>query len=202
MSRMIPVDLVDWDRFHRLARSLAFRIRESGFKPDMVVAIARGGYVPARVLCDYLGVMDLASFRVEHYRGARKEPLARVRHPLAVSVDGLRILVVDDVSDTGDTFEVALSHLSGLGDPAEVRTAALLHKTVSRYRPDYYVEEMVEWRWVTFPWAAMEDISEFVRELRFPPGTTLEEIAGKLRAAHGIEVPPAKLKDVLALLRS
>lgn len=89
MSRNIPVELVSWERIEALARTLAFRIRDDGFQPDMIVAIARGGYVPARILCDYLGVMNLAGFRVEHYRGAHKEPLARVQYPLSAA-DGLR----------------------------------------------------------------------------------------------------------------
>ncbi|MGC8855160.1 MAG: phosphoribosyltransferase [Halothiobacillaceae bacterium] len=54
------VELVSWASFHRLARDLAQRIRASNFQPDMIVAIARGGVVPARVLCDYLDIMDLA----------------------------------------------------------------------------------------------------------------------------------------------
>jgi hypoxanthine phosphoribosyltransferase len=53
------VELVSWASFHRLARDLALRIRASNFQPDMIVAIARGGVVPARVLCDYPDIMDL-----------------------------------------------------------------------------------------------------------------------------------------------
>jgi len=96
MRAVTRCELVPWGRMLRLVRRLALQIRAAGFQPDLIVAIARGGYVPARVLADYLGVMDVTSFRIEHYlRGARQQPAARVRHPLARKVDRLRVLAAN-----------------------------------------------------------------------------------------------------------
>ena len=193
------VELVSWASFHRLARDLALRIRASNFQPDMIVAIARGGVVPARVLCDYLDVMDLACVRIEHYRARHKAPEARVKHPLSIPIDGRRILVVDDISDTGDSFIAALNHLREKGQPAEVRTCALQHKIVSKFVPDYYAREITEWRWVTYPWAAIEDLGELIED-----GGLLEasvaQIGEALRERHGIEPSQEQIEDALAAL--
>lgn len=194
------VELVSWEAFHQLARGLALRIRDSGYRPDMVVAIARGGVIPARVLCDYLDIMEMACIRVEHYRARQKAPQARVKYPLNASVDSLRILVVDDVSDTGDSFVAALEHIQQKGSPAEVRTCALQHKIVSKYVPDYYAQEITEWRWVTYPWAVVEDLGEMIEDAGLVDGM-YEQIAQGLFERHGIRPSREQVEDALNMLR-
>jgi len=73
---------VSWATVHGLARRLAAKIADSGYRPDLIVAIGRGGYVPGRLLSDWLGIMDLTSFKIEHYRHAEKQRAAQVRYPL------------------------------------------------------------------------------------------------------------------------
>ncbi len=196
----MKVELVSWQAFHQLTRDLAVRIRDSGYRPDLIIAIARGGVVPARVLCDYLDVMELACIRVEHYRARHKAPEARVKHPLSVNVDGLRVLVVDDVSDTGDSFIAALDHVKAMGRPLEVRTCALQHKSVSKFVPDYYAHEITEWRWVTYPWAAMEDLGALIEEAGLV-GAEPETIALGLRERYVIEPTGEQIEDAVRALR-
>ena len=94
----IPCQLVSWDQFALLSRQLARTIHTSWFRPDLIVAIGRGGYLPARILSDYLNVFDLASMKIEHYHGLRRQKLARVRYPLGAEVGGRHVLLVDDVT--------------------------------------------------------------------------------------------------------
>lgn len=192
-------ELVTWNRFHALARRLAARVRASGYRPDTIVAVGRGGYMPARILSDFLDVMDLTSFKIEHYRAARKGREAVVRYPLAADLTGRRVLLVDDVSDSGDTFRVALEHVRGCGPPAEVRSAVLHHKTVSPYVPDYYAQKVVKWRWIIYPWAVAEDLSSFIRAMK-PRPTNPEEVALRLEAEHGVHIPRPVLLDILAMM--
>lgn len=198
MTQPIRCQAVSWKQFDRLVRDVALAIRVSGFQPDIVVGIARGGFVPARILCDYLGVMELASFRIEHYRGQQMEAQARVRHPLSVDVKGKRVLVVDDLSDTGETFEVAAGYLQELG-ATEVRTAALHHKQQSRFEPDYYAKRIRKWRWLSYPWARIEDVAELVRGLE-PPWGSAADIAAKLRSRHGLRVSIPNVENALAFM--
>ncbi len=200
MTGQFRCELVPWRRVVRLARALAFQIRVAGFEPDLIVAIARGGYVPARLLADYLGVMNLASFRIEHYiRGAHKQPAARVKYPLAADVAGLRVLVVDDVGDTGDTFLVAIEHIREHGEPAAIRTAVLHRKVGCRFTPDFHALRVARWRWITYPWAVIEDLTGFVERMAERP-PTLEGIAARLAQDYRIRVPRQTLEDVLAFM--
>jgi hypothetical protein len=166
----------------------------------MIVAIGRGGYMPARLLSDSLGICNLTGFKIEHYRTARKQPQVRIRYPLSADVAGLKLLVVDDVSDGGGTFEAAVSHLHDRGPPAQVKTAVLHHKTVSSFVPDFHAAEITEWRWLIYPWAVLEDVSGFIRErglVEVPVGVMQADI----EACYGVRIPAQTLDDARSLAR-
>ena len=120
MSPPIPCELITWNRFHSQARKLARMVRASGWRPDTLVAIGRGGYMPARVLSDFLDLADLTSFKVEHYQSTHISKQAVVRYPLSGSLKGRKVLLVDDVSDSGDTFVAAIAHVKSRGQPADL----------------------------------------------------------------------------------
>jgi hypoxanthine phosphoribosyltransferase len=111
-SQSFPCQLISWDEAYKLSRKLASVIKSSGFRPDLVIAIGRGGYVPARIVCDFLLHSLLTSIKIEHWDiAACKRPEAAVRFPLAVDVQDQSILIIDDVTDTGDTLRAALDYL-------------------------------------------------------------------------------------------
>jgi hypothetical protein len=192
-------EVVPWTTVHGLARRLAAKIADSGYRPDLIVAIGRGGYVPGRLLSDWLGIMDLTSFKIEHYRHAEKQRAAQVRYPLPADVVGRRVLLVDDVADSGETFAVALEHLQSRGPPAEVRSAVLHYKTVSPYRPDFYAKTVRDWRWILYPWAVMEDVGSFIRAME-PQPVGVEEAARRLADERGLRLPRKVLLDLLETL--
>lgn len=199
MAEKLRCELVSNEAVYDLAWTLASRIRGSGFGPDLVVAVSRGGFTPARVLCDLLGLFNLTSIRVVHYRGpADKEPAATVRYPLCIPVEGQRVLVVDDVNDTGDTLRAARAHLESLG-PAEVRTAVLHEKLGSPVRADYAAGTIGEWRWLIYPWAVVEDVGGFLRRME-PGPKDAAEADRRLRSDYGLEVPAPLLKRLIGLV--
>ncbi|MGE5154522.1 MAG: phosphoribosyltransferase [Bdellovibrio bacteriovorus] len=199
MVEKLRCELVSNEAVYDLAWTLAERVRASGFRPDLVVAISRGGFTPARVLCDVLGLFNLTSIRVVHYRGpADKEPQATVKYPLCIPVEGQRLLVVDDVNDTGDTLQAARAHLDSLG-PAEVRTAVLHEKVGSPVRADYAAGTIDEWRWLIYPWAVVEDVGGFLGRMEPPPGDAAAA-RERLRLDYGLEVPDALVRRLLALV--
>lgn len=195
MTQVMPVELLSWQQVYQAGRALAQTIRQARFQPDLIIAIGRGGYVPARILADYLDMMALTAIRIEHYHGAEKQRQARVKYPLGHDITGQKILLVDDVSDSGDTYTVALEYLNTL-NPGEVKTAALHHKVVSSYVPDFYAEEIKEWRWLTYPWAVMEDLSVFIRQLGLED-ESVAIIQQQLNDAFGITVPAETIEDAL-----
>jgi uncharacterized protein len=73
---------------------------------------------------------------------------------------------LDDVCDSGDTFAVGIEHIRQCGTVNEMRTAALHLKTVSKFIPNFYVEEVREWRWLIYPWAVNEDLLSMIAKMR------------------------------------
>ncbi len=193
-------ELVSWNRIYQLARRLALTITEAQFQPDVIVAIARGGCIPARIVCDFMDVFNMTSFRIEHYSpGGCKKQYAHLASYLSIDVSGTKVLVVDDVSDTGDTLELAINHVQSF-DPAQVKIAVLHHKKISTIEPDFYAMKVVKWRWIIYPWAVIEDISGFIARMDKPPKTP-EEAARRFEEENAIKVPKQVLEDVYALLR-
>jgi hypoxanthine phosphoribosyltransferase len=193
-------ELISWNTVYRLAERLSYAILESGFRPEVIVAVARGGYVPARILCDFLDLYVLTSIRVVHYTsGARKRSEARVTDSICTDIRNRRLLIVDDVSDTGDTYEAAIAHLEGF-QPKEIRTAVLLHKTTAKYQPDFIARKVVKWRWMIYPWAVIEDLSGFVARMS-PPPDCAEDIGQRLEADYDLRLPAGRLDLLVRLLR-
>ncbi|MEZ0319536.1 MAG: phosphoribosyltransferase [Pyrobaculum sp.] len=170
----IPVKLVSFDEIVQWSRMLADKIRASGWLPDVVVAVARGGYVPARLLCDWLGVSDLLSVQVVHWPAAAQvAEKAYVKYPLNVDLSGKRVLIVDDIVDTGDSVELAKKTVEECCKPREVKTAALqVITTVTKYVPDYYAVEVREWVWFAYQWNAVEDAAGFIMKIVKETGKT------------------------------
>jgi hypoxanthine phosphoribosyltransferase len=130
--------LMSFSESFTLSKILSKKIRDSGYAPDIMIAIGRGGYVPARIVSDFLLFDDLTTIKIEHYtRAANIQETAKVKFPLSVDIHGKKILVVDDVTDTGDTLKLAVEYLKTM-EPLEIRTAVLQHKTCSGFIPDYF----------------------------------------------------------------
>ena len=200
VKNKMPCELVAWDQFSSLVRELAHQIRTSGIEVDMIVAIGRGGYMPARLLSDLLGIMNLASFKIEHYRGSLKSPQAIIKYPLVADVNRQNILLVDDVSDSGDTFTVAIDHINSKGTPQSIHSAVLHHKSVSKFVPEYFAQEVKQWRWIIYPWAVTEDLSVLISAME-PKPVDAKSIQEKLLEKHGIEPSLQQIQDAVSLIK-
>lgn len=192
-----PCQLVSWDEAYQLSRKLSFVIKSSGFHPHLVVAIGRGGYVPARIVCDFLMHSLLASIKIEHWdKAACKRPEAAVRFPLAVDVRGQDVLIIDDITDTGDTLKTAIDYLSELG-AGEIKTGVMQHKTTSTVVPDFCAEVLADWRWIIYPWAAHEDLVGFTERVLSEQLATIEQIKANLKEQFSLMVAEDDLLEIL-----
>ncbi len=195
MAKPIKCHMVSWDEAYRLARNLSRKIKSSGFKPDIVIGIARGGLVPARVVCDFLLQKDLAAIKVEHWGIAATLGKTKIKFPLQVDIKGKKILVVDDVADSGDTFSVVMDYLSEK-EPLEVKTAVLHYKTRSTCVPDYWAEKQDDWKWIIYPWAVYEDLTDFIGKVR-AGRMAPEDIRKALESNFDIKISRRDLIEIL-----
>lgn len=201
MHKTIQCERISWKQVSDLAYKIALQIKQSGFMPDRIIAIARGGYVPARLLCDYLDVYELSSIRVEHYTaGAQMTRQAKLIMPLTCVVEKQKLLLVDDVDDTGDTIKLAVEHLSEM-NPEKLKVAVLHHKVNSSLVPDFYAETQYEWRWLAYPWAVMEDVKGFVARLD-PMPDSRSEVLDRLEREFNFKLTLSELDKIYSLAES
>lgn len=197
MANRFRCELIDQAAVLDLCWRLGEIILASGYRPEVVVAVSRGGFVPARYLCDYLGLLAMTSLKIEHYAsGARQTREARVLFPLSGGLEGKRVLLVDDVNDSGDTLLAALAHLRGFS-PLEIRSAVMHEKATTRVSADYCAEYLRDWYWIVYPWALFEDLAGFLNAMEPVPGS-LAEAAVRLEADYDLRVAPELLARVMA----
>lgn len=150
-------EILTWERFGVATRDLATEIVNDGFRPDIVLAIARGGLTVAGALAYALSVKNCFAMNVEFYTSVDERlDVPVVLPPMLDLLDirGMRVLIADDVADTGKTLELVRKEISE--HVAEARTAVLYHKPRSIITPEY-VWAHTE-RWINFPWSCQDPV--------------------------------------------
>jgi len=145
-------ETLTWADFGRAGRELAVRIDADGFCPDIILAIARGGLFPAGALGYALDVKNLHVINVEFYTGVDQRldmPVVLPPVPKPMDLSGSRVLIADDVADTGATLRLVKDFCAD--HVAEVRCAVIYEKSRSVVKCEY------AWRrtdlWIDFPWS-------------------------------------------------
>jgi hypoxanthine phosphoribosyltransferase len=118
--------------------------------------------VVSRLLSDFLDIKDVRTIRVEHYSIVEKQKRARVVEPLANKLNGEKVLLVDDVADTGESLKVARDYLLNNG-ASEVRIATLHCKPWSSIKPDYFAKQTN--RWIIYFWDMTETAKYLIQKL-------------------------------------
>ena len=193
---------MNWNLFYTLSKQVAKKINSSNFKPDQIIGLARGGWVLARVQCDLVGVKDLTSLKVEHWGvTATPDGKATLKHPFIMDLTGKRVLVVDDITDTGESMQIAIDYIRSL-NPSEIRSTTLKHIRSSKFQPDYFAEE-ITWHWVIFPWNFMEDMINIVpKVLKFVDSSdSTAQIKRKLKQLYKIDITEETLMEIMQELK-
>lgn len=153
MSAPTPTEVMRWEEVGVAARSLAEAVHADGYRPGIILAIARGGLIPAAAVAYALGVKNTFTMNVQFYTGVDQRlevPMVLPPVPDLVDVADADLLIVDDVADTGRTLEVVQAFCAG--KVANARTAVLYEKDRSVVRCDYVWRRTD--RWITFPWSS------------------------------------------------
>lgn len=183
-----------WADADRWADTIAERVRRSGHRPETIVALTRGGWVPARLLADRIGLKRLVSLRAQHW-GVTATPSGRAEltEGLSGPVKGQDVLIVDDITDTGQSLKLAVDHVQAAG-ARRVETATCLHINHSEFVPTYFAEEIPRdaWVWVVFPWNYWEDLATLGRRA-LDETHDLASAAALLRERCGLSVEAGEL---------
>lgn len=186
--------VMDWDETHAMIKDLYLKIKKERYKPDVIIAIARGGFHPARELCDYLRVKEIESINVEHWGvSATPSSKAKITKKVGVELKGKKVLVVDDISDTGESLKVTIEYLEELG-PKGIKTATMQIREGTQFPPDFYVEALDNNNWIIHPWTEYEDYTQFLLE-QTRTEKTMEEIKQGLKEKRGLEI--SNLEEIL-----
>ncbi len=157
-STLADKEVLTWEGFGQACRELGELVASSSFRPEILVAVARGGLLPGGGLAYALGLKLTDAINVEFYTDVDEtlpDPVLLAPHLDTASLKGRRILVVDDVADSGRTLALVMDLLHQHG--AEARSAVLYGKPRSEVTPDYV------WRvtdqWIVFPWSAQPPVT-------------------------------------------
>jgi uncharacterized protein len=146
-----------WQTFGDASRELAKAIADDGFEPDLILSIARGGLFLAGSLGYALAVKNLHVMNVEFYDGVGTTldmPVMLPPVPSAVDFSEKKVLIADDVADSGRTIELVQSFIADHVDT--VRTAVIYQKPRSVISCDYVWKHTD--RWINFPWSSQDPV--------------------------------------------
>lgn len=150
---------VSWDEYHGLIEKLALQVADSGWDFDQILCLARGGLRPgdvlSRVLDKPLAIMSTSSYRASGGCIQGRLDMAQYITLPRGELAG-RVLLVDDLADSGTTLKAVVERLRGLPAITELRAAVIWVKGVSVYTPDYYVEALPTSPWIHQPFEAYD----------------------------------------------
>ncbi len=189
---------LSWEDVNEMVWDVACRLKEDGYDPDVIIAVARGGLVPARILADYLQKKYICTLQMAHWSDDDEltdDP--NLVYPLPeIDLSGKKVLVVDDISDEGRTMQKVYGYIKD--KVSEIRTFDLVTKPKSVTVANYCPRVLDDWRWVFFPWSIHEDLLVFTEKvLQISGGATIEEIIRILGETTGVEVSISEISKVL-----
>ena len=152
-------EIMTWQSFGVASRELAIKVANDGYEPDIILAIARGGLMAAGALGYALSVKNTYTLNVEFYTGVDERlaiPIVLPPVPSLIDLKDSRILIVDDVADTGHTLKLVNDFCHG--KVKESRIAVLYEKPASIVKCEYVWKTTNQW--INFPWSDQEPVAK------------------------------------------
>jgi hypoxanthine phosphoribosyltransferase len=195
MSPELEFEVSKWNQIYEMLLNLAEKIRKNNFKPDIIVGVSRGGWPPARVMSDLLDNPNLANVRAEFYLGvAETKGEPTLTQPVSMKIAGKKVLVVDEVADTGKSLKLVKEHIIEKG-ATKVKIATVYYKPWSIVKPDYYEKETS--KWIVFPWEIKETVRKIVKKCGEKGKSIERETAKLVKAGISPRLVEKFLKEIL-----
>lgn len=137
----------NYEQFATDTNKLIHKVK--GFNPDAIIGIARGGLTLSHAVSEGLNIREVQTLRTELYDGEVKRSCITIHN--TVSLDKInKVLVLDDIADSGDTLKAVMDSLECGNPNIEFKSATLFYKKTSIYEPDIWINEATEW--IEFFW--------------------------------------------------
>lgn len=195
MATEIEFEVPTWNQIYIMLLNLADKIRKSQFKPDTIVGVSRGGWPPARVLSDLLDNPNLANVRAEFYLGvAETKGEPTLTQPVSSPIEGKKVLIVDEVADTGKSLKLVKEHVLQQG-ATEAKIATVYYKPWSIVKPDYYEKETS--LWIVFPWEIKETFRKLLKKCKQKNISLEKEMSKLVKAGLSTELVKKFSREIL-----
>lgn len=146
---------LSWNELNVLARKVANQISESGFLPDYLIGVTVGGLIPLGLIAKELDIRNILTVSSSSYKGKVQQDELKIRYLPEIDLSCKKLLLIDEIADTGITLEKLSGVIKEKYNPSELRTATLVLNTKrSIFKPDYFAMETEVW--VVFPWEKEE----------------------------------------------
>ncbi|MCL5408385.1 MAG: phosphoribosyltransferase [Candidatus Thermoplasmatota archaeon] len=195
----VPAQIVSWEEIERWAEIIVEKIGDLEF--DCVISVIRGGLVPSRIVADYLSIKDIFTLKTEHWGiTATPDGKAAVTYPIVKDLSGRSVLLVDDITDTGQSLKLALD-ATKQKNPRIVKSATFLHINKAEIVPDYFAEEVTadNWKWFIFPWNRREDFRNLILNCIDVPRTR-DEITSCLIKKNDLHISRREFEETISWL--
>ncbi|NHJ83917.1 MAG: phosphoribosyltransferase [Asgard group archaeon] len=169
--------ILDFDTIWDQVKQLSIKISDS-YEPEILIGISRGGLVITRLFSDILGIKDIGVIGIGFYTNigeTAKQPI--LLQELTMTIEGKKVLLIDDVSDSGKSLAFAVEYLKKKG-LAQLKIVTLHYKPKSIFKPDYYFA--VTTKWIVYPWERFEFARLFYKN-NLQSGLTEEQIIKQLK---------------------
>jgi len=169
MTNNTQYEIPTWNQIHQMLLKQSTTIQKNHYQPDTIIGIANGGTIPTRILTDLLKTPQTTTITIKSYTYiAQKNTHPKLTQPLNIPINNQNILLVDDISDTGQTLKIAKQHLTKKG-AKNIKTATLYTKTTTQTIPDY--TEKTTNNWIIFPWEIKETLQNIQKKHKTPQNT-------------------------------
>jgi len=194
MTNNPTYEIPTWNQIYKMLLNQSEKIQKNHYQPNTIIGIAKGGTIPTRILSDLLKNPPTTTITITSYTTiAQTNTQPTLKQPLNTPINNQNILLVDDISDTGQTLKIAKQHLTEKGAKT-IKTATLYTKTTTQTQPDY--TEKTTNNWIIFPWEIKETLQTILQKQKNPQDTN-NELTKLIKAG----LPKQTLNQILKTLK-
>jgi hypoxanthine phosphoribosyltransferase len=189
----IEYEVSTWQIIYEMLLAQTQKIQASQYQPNIIIGIAKGGTIPTRILSDLMEISQTTNIQIKSYRTIAEpeiEPLITQR--LTTSITNKKVLLVDDIADSGKTLKAAKMYLQE-HKAKDIKIATLYAKPTSEIEPDFYEKKTS--KWVVFPWEMKETLRKIIQKSKDKQATN-EEVEKLVRSGLPKQIVEKILKTM------